>query len=63
MKLKGLVEGRVFDERTVEWELGEGLEQGVPRGLELAIEKLKVSHEFLESGSLGRVCSRVFLGA
>lgn len=39
--LKGVVEGRVFDERVVEWELGEGLEQGIPRGLELALEKLK----------------------
>ena len=41
--LKGLVEGRVFDERKVDFELGEGLEQGVPRGVELALEKLKVS--------------------
>ena len=40
--LKGLVEGRVFDERKGEFELGEGLEQGVPRGVELALEKLKV---------------------
>ena len=40
--LKGLVEGRVFDERKVEFELGEGLEQCVPRGVELALEKLKV---------------------
>jgi hypothetical protein len=30
------------------WELGEGLEQGVPRGLELAIEKLKVGHKISE---------------
>ncbi len=53
MKLKGLVEGRVFDERTVEWELGEGLEQGVPRGLELAIEKLKVRHNISGVWELG----------
>jgi hypothetical protein len=53
VKLKGLVEGRVFDERTVEWELGEGLEQGVPRGLELAIEKLKVRHNISGVWELG----------
>jgi hypothetical protein len=36
------VEGRVFDERSVDFELGEGLDQAIPRGVELALEKLKV---------------------
>ena len=49
--LKGLVEGRTFDERTLEWELGEGLELNLPRGLELAVEKLKVS-------PVGEVCRK-----
>ncbi len=53
--VKGLVEGRVFDERQVEWELGEGLDQAIPRGLELAIEKLKVSHSLNIRNCIPRV--------
>ena len=33
--------GKVFDERDLALNLGEGAEHGVPRGVELAVEKMK----------------------
>jgi len=42
IELKGtLPDGTVFDERKVEFELGEGLDQDIPKGVELALEKMK----------------------
>jgi len=41
IEIKGTVDGRVFDERNVKFELGEGAETNIPRGLEVAIEKMK----------------------
>jgi len=41
IEIKGCVNGKVFDERTVEFELGEGLDKCVPRGVEFALEKMK----------------------
>ena len=41
-EIKGLVDNKVFDERTVKFEMGEGSECGVPRGVEIAMEKMKV---------------------
>ena len=41
-EIKGLVDNKVFDERTVQFEMGEGSECGVPRGVEIAMEKMKV---------------------
>jgi len=41
IEIKGSVGGKVFDERTLEFEVGEGLDVGVPRGIELALEKMK----------------------
>ena len=34
--------GKVFDERTVKFEVGEGSEEMIPKGVEIAIEKMKV---------------------
>jgi len=38
---KGFYKGKVFDERSAEFELGEGRDINVPRGLELGLEKMK----------------------
>jgi len=40
-EIKGMVESKVFDERTIKFEMGEGSEIGVPRGVEIAMEKMK----------------------
>jgi len=40
-EIKGMVDSKVFDERTVKFEMGEGAEIGVPRGVEIAMEKMK----------------------
>ena len=42
VKLCGKAEDKVFDERTVKFEMGEGTEEGIPRGVEIALEKMKV---------------------
>ena len=42
VKICGKVQDKVFDERTVKFELGEGIEEGIPRGVEMALEKMKV---------------------
>lgn len=39
--VKGTHDGRVFDDREIAFTLGEGLEHGLPRGVEKAIEKMK----------------------
>lgn len=41
IEIKASAGGKVFDERTVEFEVGEGLDIGVPRGIEFALEKMK----------------------
>lgn len=41
VKLKGSFEDRVFDEREIEFNLGEGVEANVIEGVELALEKFK----------------------
>jgi len=41
MYLKGYYNEKTFDERTVDFEVGEGLASGIPRGIELALEKMK----------------------
>lgn len=41
ISLTGRVGGRVFDERKVEFEVGEGLNLHIPRGIEFALEKMK----------------------
>lgn len=41
VKLKGSYEGRVFDEREVEFNLGEGSESNIILGVETALEKFK----------------------
>ena len=40
--MKATTDGKVFDERNVKFELGEGAESNIPLGLEVAIEKMKV---------------------
>ena len=45
VQLKGSVEGEQFEDRTVSFEMGEGGEIGVPRGVEIALEKMKVGHQ------------------
>ena len=41
--LKGVdTSGRVFDERIVSFEIGEGIDTQVPRGVEIGLEKMKV---------------------
>jgi len=39
--IKGTSDGQVFDERSAEFELGEGRDIDLPRGLEIAVEKMK----------------------
>ncbi len=40
--IKGeLHRGKLFDEREVSFSLGEGAEHGIPKGVELALEKMK----------------------
>ena len=39
--MKGFNNGKLFDDRKVEFELGEGLDKDVPRGIEFAMEKMK----------------------
>lgn len=41
IKLKGSHEGRVFEEREVEFNIGEGIESNVIDGVEIALEKFK----------------------
>jgi len=41
IEIKGTVNGKVFDERKVAFEVGEGLDVGIPRGIEFALEKMK----------------------
>lgn len=41
--LKGTFDAKVFDERDVEFNLGEGSEQNIIEGVEIAIEKMKKS--------------------
>jgi len=42
INLKGTTAtGRVFDERTVSFEIGEGIDSLVPRGVEIGLEKMK----------------------
>uniref|UniRef100_A0A336N7D4 peptidylprolyl isomerase n=1 Tax=Culicoides sonorensis TaxID=179676 RepID=A0A336N7D4_CULSO len=41
IKIKGSYEGKVFDEREIEFNLGEGLEANVVDGVEIALEKFK----------------------
>jgi len=43
--VKGYFGDQVFDERTVDFEVGEGLASGIPRGIELALEKMKKDEE------------------
>ena len=45
VQLKGSVEGKQFEDRTLSFEMGEGGEIGVPRGVEIALEKMKVGHQ------------------
>lgn len=45
IELTGRVEGRVFDQRTVDFEVGEGLNIAIPRGIEFALEKMKKKEE------------------
>ena len=37
--------GKTFDSRSVEFEIGEGLDQNIPVGVEQAIEKMKKGEE------------------
>merc|ERR1712203_389393 len=41
IELVGRVGGRTFDERNLEFEVGEGLNVNIPRGIEFALEKMK----------------------
>jgi len=41
IEIKGTAAGKIFDERTVSFEVGEGLDCGIPRGIEFALEKMK----------------------
>jgi len=41
IEIKGSTNGKVFDERKVNFEVGEGLDIGIPRGIEFALEKMK----------------------
>jgi len=41
IEIKGLHGDKVFDERKVSFEVGEGLDVGIPRGIEFALEKMK----------------------
>jgi hypothetical protein len=42
IEIKGSTNGKIFDERKVNFEVGEGLDIGIPRGIEFALEKMKV---------------------
>ena len=42
IEIKGFNGEKVFDERKVSFEVGEGLDIGIPRGIEFALEKMKV---------------------
>ena len=42
LTLKGFFGEEKFDDRTVDFEVGEGLAVGIPRGIEVALEKMKV---------------------
>ena len=44
IEIKGTANGKVFDERKVAFEVGEGLDIGIPRGIEFALEKMKVKY-------------------
>ena len=44
VQLCGKADDKVFDDRTVMFELGEGAEEGIPRGVEVALEKMKVNN-------------------
>ena len=39
------VAGKVFDTRCLEFEIGEGPDHNLPRGVELALEKMKKGEE------------------
>jgi len=41
IQIRGVANRKVFDERKVEFEVGEGLDKDIPRGIELALEKMK----------------------
>jgi len=41
IEVVGHHEGKVFDQRKVEFEVGEGLNVNIPRGIEFALEKMK----------------------
>jgi len=41
IELTGRIDGRTFDERKLEFEVGEGLNVNIPRGIEFALEKMK----------------------
>ena len=43
--MKGYYGEEKFDDRTVDFEVGEGLAVGIPRGIELALEKMKVGRK------------------
>merc|ERR1712142_659136 len=50
IELKGFNNGNVFDDRKVAFEVGEGLDSGIPRGIEFALEKMKAKI-FKEKGT------------
>jgi len=41
IEIKGFSHGKLFDDRKVSFEVGEGLDIGIPRGIEFALEKMK----------------------
>ena len=45
VKLLGKHDGRVFDDRTVKFPLGEGCEHNVVEGIEMALKKMKKSQQ------------------
>lgn len=45
ISILGKVDGKVFDDRTLEFEVGEGLNLFIPRGVEFALEKMKKKEE------------------
>ncbi|KAL7062699.1 hypothetical protein AAHC03_01067 [Spirometra sp. Aus1] len=55
--LKGLYEGRVFDERDIQYCVGDYVEAGVPRGVDSAVRKMHV-----EGKSIVRVSKQNSLG-
>ena len=44
IEIKGFHGDKVFDERKVSFEVGESLDVGIPRGIEFALEKMKVGY-------------------